>query len=55
MKIKIFLGYKNKNGAYVDIKSIDEVSKDEASKYMNEIQVQFATAIGYEKGKDMRR
>lgn len=50
MKIKIYVGYRNASGEYVDAKPkpIEELSKEEARDYINKIQIQMASTLGYE-------
>lgn len=48
MKIKIYVGYRNASGEYVDAKPIEELSKEEARAYFNQIQIQMASTLGYE-------
>ena len=49
MKVKINVGYRNKSGEYVDVRAIDDLSKDEARDYINQMQIQMASTLGYAK------
>lgn len=49
MKIKIYVGYRNESGEYVDAKAIEDLPKDEARDYINQMQIQMASTLGYEK------
>ena len=50
MKIKIFLGYRDPtSGTYENARDIEEMPKEEAREYINKIQEQMASTIGYER------
>lgn len=49
MKIKIYVGYRTESGQYVDAKAIEDLPKEEARDYINQMQIQMASTLGYEK------
>ena len=48
MKIKIYVGYRNESGEYVDVKAIEDLSEGHARDYINQMQSQMASTLGYE-------